>query len=433
MAALPRGETETEGCQRAKRAERAPYRQGSPGGYRPAPTVRDGRGEREMAASAKLDNAAFAPGLRHIESLPLGEAVILHNRESGAIVASNAFGALLLDALRLASAADRAVTEVAARLAVPEAEVRPAVEASLAQWQADGLFLEARQPFPTPVPYRPAEIDAPRAFALGPQRVVLACEDADLDADLARALAPLGLVETGLGETSVPGGSPPVRLDAIKYGPGYGLFRDAAPVWGAAGYELTRFHLLREIMDALLDPARIAAQLHASAVAVGGRALVFAGASGSGKSTLATMLRATGAALAADDHVALATEGPAILAFATRANLKTGAPELSDFNTIDGAGAGQGDRADPARVPTGGRLPLAGLVFPHYAPDGDNARTEIAPEEALRTLIQTGSRVSRHTRSIAPLVKALRAVPLVRLSYRDNAFAVAQCRALLGA
>lgn len=52
--------------------------------------------------------------------------------------------------------------------------------------------------------------------------------------------------------------------------------------------------------------------LHASAVAVHGRAVAIAGLSGSGKSTLACTLCATGAALLADDLVCLDTSIPAL-------------------------------------------------------------------------------------------------------------------------
>lgn len=54
--------------------------------------------------------------------------------------------------------------------------------------------------------------------------------------------------------------------------------------------------------------------IHATCVAVQGRALLIQGASGSGKSGLALQLLAMGAGLVADDRVALRDTGSAILA-----------------------------------------------------------------------------------------------------------------------
>ena len=242
-----------------------------------------------------------------------------------------------------------------------------------------------------------------------------------LAADVARALAPMQL------HRADPAPGTAVRLDVLTEDDGIGVFRDGQAVWGAAGYELSRFHLLREVMDALAGPERIAAQLHAGAVARAGRALVFAGASGSGKSTLAAILTAASAELVADDHTALATDARHLLAFPTRPNLKPGAFALPELQHWAGA-----QEYIPARIaPAGAEIALAGFVFPEYAADADNALDPLDKTEALQRLIRTGSRVSRTTRSIAPLVAALGAVPTLRLTYRDTGFARAACERLL--
>jgi len=387
-------------------------------------------GAADMTDTTGTDGAAgadLAEALGHVESLPLGDAVIVHNRESGAMVATNAFGAMLIDHLRATPDAEAVVGTIAAALDLPDSEVRGAVEATLARWDADGLFLTALRPFPMAIPFRPVADGVQRRLGLGPRAVILESEDAALVEDLDRALAPMGLA-TGPGVTA----DTPVRLDVIRgEDEGYWAFRDGAPIWGVADYALTRFHVLREIMDALCGPERVAAHLHASAMALGGAGLVFAGASGSGKSTLATMLLGAGAALAADDHVAVDITGSALLAFPTRPNLKPGTADLASVRAVIAA---QGQRAEgfvpKARLAIGTELRLAGIVFPRYAPDADNAMTPLAPDAALRELIQTGSRVSRSTRSLAPLLHALDTCPAFRLSYRDTDFAIAQCLSL---
>lgn len=57
-------------------------------------------------------------------------------------------------------------------------------------------------------------------------------------------------------------------------------------------------------------------ELHASCVAAGGRGLLILGRPGAGKSTLALELAALGAALVADDRVALRRDGDALIASA---------------------------------------------------------------------------------------------------------------------
>ena len=389
------------------------------------PDVRGWGAVPDVPDQADIAPATLAQALGHVESLPLGEAVILHNRESGAIVASNPFGAMLIDHLRAAPDVGAAARRIAADLEMPATELRATVEAIVARWVEDGLFLTAIRPFPLPVAYRPAENGAVQRLTLGTRVALMHSESAAFVDDIARALAPMGLATDG----AAPGGAG-VRIDVIADANGFGVFRDRAPIWGAAGYELTRFHVLREIMDILSGPERVSAHLHASAVALGGVGLVFAGASGSGKSTLATTLLGAGAALASDDHVAIDIDGEALFAFPTRPNLKPGAAEVPEVAAVIG-GQGEGAFVPNKRVPAGAAVRLAGFVFPRYDPDGEDALTRIDPADALRRLIQTGSRVSRSTRSIAPLLHALRNHPTCVLSYRDTGFAVAQCRALL--
>ncbi|MEZ5766633.1 MAG: hypothetical protein R3D80_02500 [Paracoccaceae bacterium] len=354
-----------------------------------------------MASATDIPRAPLRDALAHVERLPLGDAVIVHNRESGAMVATNAFGALLIDRLREVPDAGAVVGQVAAALGQPEDAVRGAVDDTLTRWEADGLFLTALRPFPLAVPHRPAAGAVTRSLALGPRAVSLACEDAGLVDDLDRALAPMRLAQARAAPA-------PVHLDILHDGAGYGVFRDGDPIWGVAGYEPHPLPRAARDHGRALRPGTGGRRNHASAMAMDGRALVFAGPSGSGKSTLATLLLGAGAALAADDHVALTTGGDAVLAFPTRPNLKPGTAELPAVAAVIAAEReGQGPFVPKARVPVGTELRLSGFVFPRYAADADNALIPLAPEAALRELIQTGSRVSRSTKSIAPLLHAL--------------------------
>jgi HPr kinase/phosphorylase len=109
------------------------------------------------------------------------------------------------------------------------------------------------------------------------------------------------------------------------------------------------------------------AQLHASAVAVGGRGCLITGRAGSGKSTLALEMVALGAELVADDRVDIRRAGEALLMSAP--------PPITGM--IEARGVGilrlpakpetplalvvDLDEAEPERLPGGRRRELLGL------------------------------------------------------------------------
>lgn len=82
--------------------------------------------------------------------------------------------------------------------------------------------------------------------------------------------------------------------------------------------------------------------VHASCVAIDGRAALIEGPSGSGKSTLALLLMALGAELVADDRVALSMQGGAVVA--------TPPPALSGLVEARGVGLLRGPALASAPV-----------------------------------------------------------------------------------
>ena len=85
--------------------------------------------------------------------------------------------------------------------------------------------------------------------------------------------------------------------------------------------------------------------LHASAVRVGGKAVLFCGTSGAGKSTIAAALAQRGYPLITDDVCAIAAEGAAPLVYPDGRQLKLWAHAIE---RLDLAGAARRARAQPA-------------------------------------------------------------------------------------
>ncbi|TDK46727.1 HPr kinase/phosphorylase [Antarcticimicrobium luteum] len=120
----------------------------------------------------------------------------------------------------------------------------------------------------------------------------------------------------------------------------------------------------------MTDPADAAPPpdtvVHASCVALAGRGLLITGASGRGKSALALQLMALGAALVADDRVALQRDGGRVMASAPAAI--AGLIEARGLGLLHAAPAGPTpvfalldlDRDEPDRLPPARRIDLLG-------------------------------------------------------------------------
>jgi hypothetical protein len=192
--------------------------------------------------------------------------------------------------------------------------------------------------------------------------------------------------------------------------------------------ELVRLPLLGVVLATLLHQRGLLV-LHASAVAIGGRAVAFLGAKGAGKSTTAAALYARGHTLLGDDVVALddAATGPRMVL--------PGSPQLKLWPDAATSSLGQ----DPDALPriasmyekrsrlaeerfASRPLPLGALFVLDY---GDELELEyLSPHEAMKHLIAntyvarfgarllSGPAAAGHLKQIADLV---RDTPLYRL------------------
>jgi serine kinase of HPr protein (carbohydrate metabolism regulator) len=112
--------------------------------------------------------------------------------------------------------------------------------------------------------------------------------------------------------------------------------------------------------------------IHASCVAIGGRAVLIAGPSGSGKSDLALRLIDRGAMLVSDDYTELRASGRLLLARAP--DRIAGRIEMRGVGIVERAAAADVPvclhlRAGetPERLPEPGRIDLAGIPLPSLA------------------------------------------------------------------
>ena len=111
--------------------------------------------------------------------------------------------------------------------------------------------------------------------------------------------------------------------------------------------------------------------LHATCVAAGDRGLLILGGSGTGKSALALKLIALGAALVADDQVAVEPDGDALRAFCPRDAIR-GMIEARGFGILHMQAQTSArlilaldlDRIEGARLPPMRQLTLLGRALP---------------------------------------------------------------------
>ncbi len=136
--------------------------------------------------------------------------------------------------------------------------------------------------------------------------------------------------------------------------------------------------------------------VHASAVAVSGRAALIRGAAGSGKSALALALLSRGARLVADDRTRLARRGVDVLAWAPPAIL--GLVEARGVGLLRAAPAPPCrlalvvdlDRAEPDRLPPQRHCDVLGIALPLVLGAGNPHISD-----AIGLLLASGGRADR--------------------------------------
>lgn len=204
-----------------------------------------------------------------------------------------------------------------------------------------------------------------------------------------------------------------------------------------------RAQLLGSVMGALLHQRGLL-PLHASVVAIGGRAIAFTGASGAGKSTLALDLQQRGYRIIGDDLCAIRFEDGRPVTSTGVTRLKLWAPSLHaaghDTHGLEPIAARHDKYHWPAPGPADDvTLPLAAIVTLDWSSD-DIAVASLAGAEAVGALVSNTFRgvlvepMGIGAAHLARCAAVARAVPVMRLTRpRDLAALGATVDAVLAA
>lgn len=184
------------------------------------------------------------------------------------------------------------------------------------------------------------------------------------------------------------------------------------------------------LIDAILGLDMAACCLHASAVEVDGRAILFAGASEAGKSTLALRLAARGFRHLADDRMLLAARNPPWRVASTGLAAKARRPlppgrGLREFVAtriaLDDPGIAYLALGDGECACFGEVFPLGGLVLPRRAAGPGTAQTVPSGRgAAARTLIEEATSPAAPGEIVSLLTRLAGSVRAWDLSYGDD-------------
>ena len=351
-----------------------------------------------------------------IERLHVGQSSLFRNRLSRAIVLSNEAGDHILDGLLRGASPERIAAD-AAEDPQDVADLLIAVEQTLENWRSAGLLstTDIASRFPHEPPERAASFDA--VFHHAGRSIRLISESAALFGQIATLLSDFRLFGPNLAPNST------VRI--VEVSAGVAVFHDGRPLWRAATPDEARFLAMQSIIAALTDGDAISAILHAGLVAKEGTGLLLAGTTGRGKTTLTLALADAGWAFAGDDMIALRND-------ATATALPLGAHLKQTKHVLERATArvvewcdAQGGLFWPINaVAPGSRITIQSILLPHYLPDHAPDLKEVSPEQALETLLTTGSEPVGTRQTLAGITSLLNSVPAYTLTYASTAEAL---------
>jgi hypothetical protein len=363
----------------------------------------------------------------------------------GAVLALDAGGRRLWEAIHAGCTVDDLVEAGVEHGGLSLELARANLASALEEWRALGLIVAPYQAVRTPAAVAPAPsrhgrrtpaLDA--VYLVGDLAVRVRCDDVVVGR----------VVDAACGSHRIDDDDgAAARVDVISQRDGLAVRADHALL--ATTNEPTRNRALarHRCLTALLETSRGERTwlgiLHASAVGVRGRCVLFAGARGSGKSTLAAALVAAGLDFVTDDYAPLEKGTWHVWPVPYAPGIKRGSwrtlrryyPSIHArpvhqlvgmqirYLALDAASMAPLDRG----------LPVAALVFPRFRAGAAFEHSRITTAEALVELCQARSILDRQPDVLTETLHWIGSVPAYRLTYGDLDHAMEWILSLLGA
>ena len=387
-----------------------------------------------MIRSSGPVRRSVGPGrpVRRVENataLPFGGRLVVIAR-NGTVAALDPGGRRLWEALQAGCSVAELVDASVQEGGLPREVARRSIACALRSWRALGLLDAPAREAPCAPPAacaaarreEPAALDA--AYLAGDRPVRVRCNDPVLAGVIAAACRSCRLGGAD-GEIAT--------VEVIEQDGRFAVRAEDAVLARVDDLTTNRLLARHGCLTALLEtarrPRRLLGILHASAVGVGGRCVLFPGTKGSGKTTLAAALVAAGAELVTDDYAPLERASWQVWPVPYAPGLKHGSwrpllaryPDLAAQPVHEFAGLRvRYLELDPARMaPLDRGLPVAALVFPRYKPGAALRQRRITAAEALAGLCHANALLARDAEVLADTLRWLEATPAYRLSYGD--------------
>jgi hypothetical protein len=377
-------------------------------------------------------------------ALPLTDHLVVIAPD-GMVVALSAGGRCLWEAIQAGCTVDELVAASVRDGNLGADVARARITRALASWRALGLINTGARPAePAPVATPAVARPVGRAPALdavyrpGDHPVRVRCEDSVL----------AGVIEAACRSCRV-GDAPDglATVDVVEEQGWFGVRADDAVLTRAddrtQNRALARHRCLTALLEIARRPRRWLGILHASAVAVGGRCVVFPGARGSSKSTLAAALAAAGADLVTDDYAPLEQASWLVWPVPYAPGIKRGSwrplrRHYADLpshpvHRLAGLQIRYLELDAARRAPLDRGLPVEALVFPRYQAGAGLEPKPITAAEALTALCHAKSLLDRQPDVFAETLRWVESVPAYRLVYGDLDRAIEWVLSLLGA
>jgi hypothetical protein len=354
-------------------------------------------------------------------------------RSDGMVLGLDAAARRLWEALQIGCTVDDLVQASVLEGDLPEKVARSNITRTLTSWRALALIKSGAEgngaaPAAMPVAEPGLWLDGSAAtldavYQPGDHPVRVRCNDA--------ALA--GVIDAACRSCRVAADGHFPAVDVIEQEGSFAIRADGVVLTRADDLTqnpaLARHRCLTALLEIARRPRRWLGILHASAVALDGRCVVFAGAKGSGKSTLAAALVASGADLVTDDYAPLEQGAWHVWPVPYAPGIKRGSwrplrryyPDIYERRVHRLAGMQiRYLQLEPARIaPLDHGLTVAALVFPRYQAGGPLEHGRLTTAEAFAELCHARPLLDRQPDVLAETLRWIESVPAYRLTHGD--------------